>query len=85
MMARLTCDIPAQLLSEEDIFAADAKPIATNVNAGVFGAGFALRLARAEARAAGGGLSHDGERVTLLLPLLTDADALPSQDAGVQM
>lgn len=83
-MASLSCDIPAQLLAEEDIFAADAKPIAGNINAGVFGAGFALRLARAEARAAGGGLVHDGERVTLLLPLLTLADALPSHDTGGQ-
>ena len=81
-LARLACDIPAQLLSEEDIFAADAKPIAANINAGVFGAGFALRLARAEARAAGGRLSIDGERVTLMLPLLTGADALPSQGKG---
>ena len=81
-MVRMTCEIPAQLLSEDDIFAADAKPIAGNINAGVFGAGFALRLARAEARAAGGGLTHDGERVTLLLPLLTEADALPSHNVA---
>lgn len=79
-MARMSCEVPAQLVGEDDIFAADAKPIAGNINAGVFGAGFALRLARAEARAAGGGLTHDGERVTLLLPLLTGAQSLPNQD-----
>ncbi|MEM6267637.1 MAG: histidine kinase dimerization/phospho-acceptor domain-containing protein, partial [Pseudomonadota bacterium] len=53
-MARLSCDLPAQLLSEEDIFAAEAKPIGSAINAGLFGAGFSLRLARAEARSAGG-------------------------------
>ncbi len=80
-LAQLTCDIPAQLLDEDDIFAADAKPIADNINAGLFGAGFALRLARAEARSAGGGLSHDGERLKLLLPLLTE-DGL-TRDKGL--
>lgn len=79
-MVRMSCEVPAQLLSEDDIFAAEAKPIAGNINAGVFGAGFALRLARAEARSAGGSLTHDGERVTLLLPLLTSAKPLPSED-----
>lgn len=79
-MVRMICEVPAQLAGEDDIFAADAKPIAGNINAGVFGAGFALRLARAEARAAGGGLTHDGERVTLMLPVLTGAQSLPSQD-----
>lgn len=81
-LACLTCDVPAQLLSEDDIFAADAKPIAENINAGLFGAGFALRLARAEARSAGGGLSHDGDTLTLLLPLLTEDEGLSSQDDG---
>jgi signal transduction histidine kinase len=80
-MARLTCDVPAQLLGEDEIFAAEAKPIAGNINAGVFGAGFALRLARAEARSAGGGLTFDGERVTMLLPLLTRTQLPLSQNA----
>ncbi|MEM6477203.1 MAG: histidine kinase dimerization/phospho-acceptor domain-containing protein, partial [Pseudomonadota bacterium] len=79
-MARLSCEVPAQLLSENDIFAADAKPIASNINAGLFGAGFTLRLARAEARAAGGNLAQDGERMTLLLPMSTTANAFDSSD-----
>ncbi|MFU7527986.1 histidine kinase dimerization/phospho-acceptor domain-containing protein [Qipengyuania sp. ASV99] len=67
-LIRLTCDLPAQLLGEDDIFTAEAKPIGTAINAGLFGAGFALRLARAEARAAGGGLTRDGETIVLTLP-----------------
>jgi hypothetical protein len=43
------------------------------VSAGVFGAGFALRLARAEARAAGGDLLREGDALVLTLPRLTDA------------
>lgn len=77
--ARLTCELPAQLMAEEDVFAAEAKPVGAAVNAGLFGAGFALRLARAEARAAGGDLSIGDEAVTLTLPLLTESEALPSQ------
>ena len=78
--ARLVCELPAQLMAEEDIFAAEARPVGDAVNAGLFGAGFALRLARAEARAAGGSLAIDDEAVTLTLPLLTDKEALPSQN-----
>lgn len=82
-LARLSCDLPEQLASSEDIFIADVKPIASAVNAGPFGAGFTLRLARAEARSAGGDLVRRGDRVMLRLPLLTAEDALPSQsDAG---
>jgi len=78
-LVRLVCGLPAQLLSEDDIFAADAKPLTGAVNAGLFGAGFSLRLARAEARAAGGGLSHEGEHLVLTLPLLTAQAGMPSQ------
>ncbi|MDJ0641475.1 MAG: histidine kinase dimerization/phospho-acceptor domain-containing protein [Erythrobacter sp.] len=79
---RLTCDLPAQLIDEDDVFAAEAKPVANSVNAGPFGAGFTLRLARAEARDVGGTLDQSGERVILSLPLLTPEDALPSQLRG---
>ncbi len=82
-LVRLGCDLPEQLATDEDIFTADVKPIASAVNAGPFGAGFTLRLARAEARSAGGDLVRRGDRVILRLPLLTGEDALPSQsDAG---
>lgn len=68
--ARLTCEIPAQLLGEEDIFTADARPIGTTINAGLFGAGFALRLARAEAQSVGGTLVREEEALVLTLPLV---------------
>ncbi|MBV7264611.1 sensor histidine kinase [Erythrobacter ani] len=68
-LAQLSCGLPANLIAEEDVFAAEAKPVDTAINAGLFGAGFALRLARAEARSAGGNLTVDDELVTLTLPL----------------
>ncbi|MEM7690125.1 MAG: histidine kinase dimerization/phospho-acceptor domain-containing protein [Pseudomonadota bacterium] len=67
---RLSCDLPRQLLIEPDIFATEAKPAETAINAGVFGAGFALRLARAEARAIGGNLTRYEDRLVLTLPRL---------------
>ena len=67
--ALLTCDLPAQLLEEEDIFTAEARPVGSAINAGLFGAGFALRLARAEAHAAGGSLVRADEQIVLALPL----------------
>lgn len=73
----LACDLPRQLADEEDIFATNAKPADTAINAGVFGAGFALRLARAEARASGGNLVCDGARATLVLPHLEQAGDQP--------
>ena len=76
----IACDLPAQLMAEEDVFAAEAKPVSTGISSGLFGAGFSLRLARAEARAAGGLLLHEDDRVLLTLPLLTDQQTLPSQD-----
>lgn len=67
--ARLECELPAQLLAEEDVFTAEAKPIGGAINAGLFGAGFALRLARAEARSVGGDLIRGEETLVLSLPL----------------
>ena len=71
--AALTCDLPRILLAEENLFAAEVKPIGNAINAGVFGAGFALRLARAEARGAGGSLVHADGQITLTLPMLVEA------------
>lgn len=81
-MARLTCDLPARLAAADNLFAATAGPGSSAINAGLFGAGFALRLARAEARAAGGSLDRDGHRLVLSLPLLTGSQALPSARGG---
>jgi signal transduction histidine kinase len=73
-MLALICELPAQLLGEEDVFAAEARPVGTAINPGLFGAGFALRLARAEARAVGGELvrvkmgGKAGDAMKLTLP-----------------
>ncbi|MEQ5787003.1 HAMP domain-containing histidine kinase [Erythrobacter sp. NFXS35] len=79
-LARLTCTLPADLAREENLFAASARPAETTINPGLFGAGFAFRLARAEARAAGGALAREGDQIVLTLPLLSGAEEVPSAD-----
>lgn len=67
---------------ENDVFRSSVTPAHDGPSAGMFGTGFALRLARAEARAAGGSLSvardQDGgnayARLRLCLPGLTQPD-----------
>ena len=75
---RLRAQLPASLASAKDVFSSEARTAAGAVSSGIFGAGFSLRLARAEARAAGGELSRDAEWLILSLPLLTSEEALPS-------
>ncbi|WP_126175690.1 histidine kinase dimerization/phospho-acceptor domain-containing protein [Tsuneonella rigui] len=70
---RLVCSIPASLRAQDDVFAAESRAGGGAVSAGMFGAGFALRLARAEARAAGGDLLSEGDTLVLTLPRLTAA------------
>ncbi len=67
----LTVRLPLALAQTEDIFAADVRPaVGAVVGTGLFGAGFAMRLARAEARAAGGDLVRpDASTMVLTLPL----------------
>ncbi|PKP96202.1 MAG: hypothetical protein CVT76_07400, partial [Alphaproteobacteria bacterium HGW-Alphaproteobacteria-15] len=72
-MAQLGCTLPARLAAEDDLFAATARSNDSAINPGLFGAGFALRLARAEARVAGGGMVRDGDTVVMTVPLLTDS------------
>ncbi|GAB4481783.1 MAG: hypothetical protein OHK0018_13260 [Erythrobacter tepidarius] len=81
-LARLSCTLPAELARAEDLFAATVRPAGGMINTGLFGAGFALRLARAEVRAAGGALVREGNAVVLTLPLLTGSDTLPSPAVG---
>ncbi|MBI1403871.1 MAG: sensor histidine kinase [Porphyrobacter sp.] len=76
---RLSCPLPAALAREENLFAATARGAETAISPGLFGAGFALRLARAETRAAGGELVREEGMLVLTLPLLTGSGALPSQ------
>ncbi|MFM7348519.1 MAG: histidine kinase dimerization/phospho-acceptor domain-containing protein [Erythrobacter sp.] len=74
-LGRLVCTLPARLAADEQVFAATVRPAQGTINAGLFGTGFALRLARAEARAAGGDLRREGDTVELTLPLLGDSQA----------
>jgi signal transduction histidine kinase len=73
-LAQCVCDLPARLAALEDPFASDVRPADQTISAGPFGAGFALRLARAEARRAGGGLTLTDGKAILHLPLITGAE-----------
>ena len=64
-----------------DIFAGSTRKAQGAASAGAFGPALALRLARAEARAAGGELARVGTRLVLTLPRLTDGETEPSQDS----
>jgi two-component system, OmpR family, sensor kinase len=79
-MARLSLTLPVALAAEDNLFATTVRASASAVSPGLFGTGFALRLARAEARGAGGDLLRDGAALTLTLPLLTGASDLPSHN-----
>lgn len=69
----LESHLPASLRARSDIFAAETQKAggAGVLTPGSFGSGFALRLARAEARSAGGDLTRTEDRIVLTLPLLT--------------
>lgn len=69
-MARTDIALPSALrsLSDDELFAAQANDRGPALSAGLFGLGFTLRLASAEARSAGGSLRRDDERLVLELP-----------------
>ena len=73
----LTASLPGPLQEADDIFSVETRPAAGSLSAGIFGAGFSLRLARAEAQAAGGTLMRSGDTMELTLPLV-GADSAPS-------
>jgi two-component system, OmpR family, sensor kinase len=79
-LARMTATLPAALSAEDNLFAATTRSTGSAITPGLFGAGFALRLARAEARGAGGELLRDGDTLVLALPLLTGEPVIPSLD-----
>ena len=70
----LSCELPLALATRTDLFAASASKQASSLSAGMFGSSFALRLVKAEARAAGGGLNHVEDWLQLSLPLLTQGN-----------
>jgi signal transduction histidine kinase len=67
----LSAELPAALLDDGDLFAATAPAQQRAISAGMFGTGFTLRLARAEAVAAGGSLARHDDTLRLVLPALT--------------
>ena len=69
--------LPQSLAAQDDeqLWQALAVPGPKALSAGIFGAGFSLRLARAEAVAAGGELQRRDKRLRLTLPGLTRDDA----------
>ena len=76
---RLSVQLPAALAHAPDVFAGDIRAAGGVLATGLLGAGFALRLARAEARAAGGDLVREGlARMILTLPL-GEAQLTPEQ------
>lgn len=78
----LDMDLPAALMGDEDPFASVAPQQPRAISAGMFGTGFALRLARAEAGAAGGTLERHDDRLRLTLPALTGAAAPHTVENG---
>jgi len=78
----LVADLPAGLLDDGDLFAATAPAQQRALSAGMFGTGFTLRLARAEAAAAGGSLARRDDTLRLVLPVLTAS--LAAHTVGLQ-
>ena len=79
----MAAELPAVMLANGDLFSAAAPQQARPVSAGMFGSGFTMRLARAEAEAAGGGRERHGDCLRLVLPLLTGtAPGLDRREAG---
>ncbi len=74
--AVLAAKLPASLASRdnESLFhaASNGSSAQKAISAGMFGSGVSLRLARAEAKAAGGALQRDGNHLSLRLPLLLE-------------
>lgn len=82
--AILTCDLPERLRREDDIFAAQVGPSAKGPRAGLFGAGFSLRLASAEAVAARGSVNRADNHVKLVLPLASREDSVAGAEARTE-
>jgi signal transduction histidine kinase len=85
--AEVTIDLPASLAGADNIFASSVTSGSQAVSASLFGTGFALRLARAEAAAAGGLLarSDSGDALVLRLPVLTGTAAPHTDTRGSQV
>jgi hypothetical protein len=78
----LEAELPIGLAGQDDLFSAAMRHEPLAITAGMFGDGFAFRLARAEAEAAGGSLVVRGEALVLSLPALTGETTDHSQGGG---
>ncbi len=81
---RLSIALPATLaaMDGDALFHASSGGQMHALTAGMFGTGFTLRLVRAEAKAAGGSLKRDDEKLRLTLPDLTRAEPGHSDTAA---
>ena len=75
----LDTDLPVALLGNSDLFEASGPGAPRAISAGMFGTAFTLRLARAEAEAAGGRLERREDTLRLVLPVLTTQSAAHTQ------
>lgn len=73
----LTLPAPLAAMDGDAIFTPAADAIPQTLTVGLFGIGFTLRLARTEARAAGGDLLRNGSLLTLILPGLSEQSSDP--------
>ncbi len=84
-LARLALTLPVSLrsLDDEALYAPDAAPATGMLTAAMLGNGFALRLARAEVRAAGGSLEREAGLLLATFPGHVDeTPAWPGHAAG---
>ncbi len=65
---RLIAQLPEALAAQDDVFEAAPPQTGQALSAGMFGSGFTLRLAAAEARSVGGLLAREGANLILCLP-----------------
>jgi hypothetical protein len=74
-MIEVVCELPSSLKdkTEDAIMQAAIGAVPQAIAAGMFGLGFALRLTRSEAEAAGGSLFLRQQRLILNLPDLTSS------------
>lgn len=77
----LSADLPLALLGDEDLFSATAPSQPRTISAGMFGTGFTLRLARAEALAVGGSLERRDDTLLLTAPV-TNLSERNNQELG---
>ncbi|MXO64295.1 sensor histidine kinase [Altericroceibacterium endophyticum] len=69
---RISIELPLAIIDKGDIFEAAQPAKAPSLSAGMFGTGFSIRLARAEAKAMGGSLRQQDNQLWVTLPRLTE-------------